>query len=352
MQTPKISIIVPAYNAAEYIGKTIASLQEQTYKNIEIVIVNDGSKDNTLEICRTIASTDERIVIVDQQNQGPGAARNTGINHASGEFIAFCDSDDLYPHNACQIRMEALQSSSADCVVTAYEFINNDFKKYIRLSFDKDLYCEDEIKHELLSHLLCHDRKYHEDVLLPIYAIFNKLYRARVIKENNIHFNTGRKIGEDWQFNIDFLCDCKKIFFCNESTYHYNQGMPNSLTMQHHDNVFDIRLADILRYEIKLPYFDWFGLTKSNDKKRLWFECAKYYSAYMNKQILNCKLEAMYDKYRELKLYEIPTNDTTLEMLDSFAKNGNSASFKKLLIPQKACFAKRIISKIKSKLKF
>ena len=94
MPNPKISIIVPVYNLENYIEKTIEQLISQTYKNLEIILVDDGSTDKSLELCNTFAKRDNRILVVHQENCGVSVARNTGIKHATGEYIGFTDSDD------------------------------------------------------------------------------------------------------------------------------------------------------------------------------------------------------------------------------------------------------------------
>ena len=93
---PLVSIVVPAYNAASFIGQTLKSIIEQTYKNIEVIVVNDGSKDNTADLVRSFAQADSRITLVEQQNLGVSAARNLGIEKLKGEFIALIDADDIY----------------------------------------------------------------------------------------------------------------------------------------------------------------------------------------------------------------------------------------------------------------
>ena len=90
-----VSIVVPVYNCENYIERCIKSLLEQTYKNIEIILINDGSKDRSLDICKKYSNIDKRIVIIDKKNEGVSKARNTGIKKSNGKFISFVDADDL-----------------------------------------------------------------------------------------------------------------------------------------------------------------------------------------------------------------------------------------------------------------
>lgn len=92
--TTTISVIIPVYNAENYVGRCIESVQSQTYNDWQMILVDDGSKDKSLEICQKYAALDKRIHVIHQENQGPGIARNTGIAAAKGEYIVFVDSDD------------------------------------------------------------------------------------------------------------------------------------------------------------------------------------------------------------------------------------------------------------------
>lgn len=94
MNNPKISVIVPIFNTAEYLHKCICSIQNQSYKNLEIILVNDGSADNSLNICNRFAEKDKRIIIIDKENGGVSSARNSGLDVVSGDYIGFVNSDD------------------------------------------------------------------------------------------------------------------------------------------------------------------------------------------------------------------------------------------------------------------
>ena len=93
--TPKISVIIPIYNAENYVGRCIESVQAQTYNNWQMILVDDGSKDKSLEICQKYADVDDRISVIHQENAGPGIARNTGIAKASGNYVVFIDSETI-----------------------------------------------------------------------------------------------------------------------------------------------------------------------------------------------------------------------------------------------------------------
>ena len=118
MNNSKISIIIPVYNVEQYLGECLNSVVNQTLKDIEIICVNDGSTDNSLSILKEYASRDERIKIIDKENEGQGYARKVGLDNASGEFILFCDSDDKFePNNAFEKLIDKAQNLNVDILL-------------------------------------------------------------------------------------------------------------------------------------------------------------------------------------------------------------------------------------------
>ena len=124
MKKQKISFVIPVYNAEKKVKKCIKSIQRQTYKNIEIVCVNDGSKDNSLEVLKRLQKKDDRIVIIDQQNQGIFYARKNGILKSSGDYIMFSDNDDEYcDERACEKVLKVFEENE-DVQIVQYEIKN------------------------------------------------------------------------------------------------------------------------------------------------------------------------------------------------------------------------------------
>ena len=118
-----ISVIIPAYNAEKYIGKCIESIQNSDYTDLEIIIVNDGSKDNTLGIINSYAKADSRIVVVDKKNGGVSSARNLGLDRATGEYVAFIDSDDYVSENYFSNMLECCEAG-ADIACCRYQMVD------------------------------------------------------------------------------------------------------------------------------------------------------------------------------------------------------------------------------------
>lgn len=125
MDEDLISVVIPVYNIGKWISKCLSSLMRQSYTNIEIIVVNDGSTDNSLSICEQFQEKDARVRIITQKNQGLSAARNTGIINAKGEFIIFVDGDDYLQENAIKYAFEATQKVDADMCIFQYEYVED-----------------------------------------------------------------------------------------------------------------------------------------------------------------------------------------------------------------------------------
>lgn len=200
----KVSIIIPVYNSEKYLEECINSLLNQTYKNIEIILINDGSTDSSYEICMKYKKYDF-IKIINQENQGVSAARNTGLKNATGEFIMFVDCDDYVANNI----VEELLKNMSDCDMAICEYnelykntlipipINNkdrviNNKKAIELTFDS-----------------------------AGGYIWNKIFKFDIIKRNNILFDTNIHMLEDQLFVIEYLTYTNKVAITNKALYNY-----------------------------------------------------------------------------------------------------------------------------------
>ncbi|MBQ9034915.1 MAG: glycosyltransferase family 2 protein [Alphaproteobacteria bacterium] len=212
MQTiPDISVIIPIYNVGLYLPRCLESVQRQTFKNIEIICINDGSTDNSAEILQQYAATDERIKIITQANKGLAAARNIGIENAGGKYIFFLDSDDYLHPQALDILYRAAKVNNAPIVVG---------ESYCRLQRENPNTCVYNIK-KLKPKLYKNPLK---DLLrkrLVSAVTWNKLYKAEIIK--NRRFIEGI-LYEDWPFttclfsDIDFFVGVKMPLYIYDNT--------------------------------------------------------------------------------------------------------------------------------------
>ena len=129
----KISVIVPVYNAEKYLSRCIDSILNQTYKNFELILINDGSKDNSIEILRKYENIDDRIKVIDNSNNGVSKTRNIGVRLAEGEYIQFIDSDDFIDKNMFEYAINVMEQENADLVMTGF-YLDIESKKRNRYS--------------------------------------------------------------------------------------------------------------------------------------------------------------------------------------------------------------------------
>ena len=210
MAAPKVSVIVPVYNTEKYLEQCICSITSQTIKEIEIIIVDDGSREECAVLCDLLAKTDDRIQVIHKQNAGPGLARNTGMEAATGEYIGFVDSDDYIKPEMYDALYNAAQKNSADLVVSGISFVGgNTFGKSGEYEekhyFHKETPFEkDDIKELLLGVVgaLPHEP---DDSRYGVSTCKN-LFKRSVITDNNVKFLSERKVmSEDAIFMIDFI---------------------------------------------------------------------------------------------------------------------------------------------------
>lgn len=215
IENPKVSIIVPAYNVEKYIEKCLKSLLQQTLKEIEIIVINDGSTDNTSSIISTFANADSRIRVINQENQKQGAARNRGIEIAKGEHIGFVDSDDEVDSNYCEALLNTALKYDADIVTTNILKHKKFYKKWIvnYKKNDKAIMLNDKIK-------LCSDKT------KRFFYATNKMFKKSFIQENQIFFSEGCYY-EDIMFMAKAILKANLIVSCSKTIYHYYKN-PNS----------------------------------------------------------------------------------------------------------------------------
>lgn len=177
-----ISVIVPIYNVEEYLSTCIESILNQTYKNLEILLIDDGSTDNSGKICDMYAKQDSRCIVIHQLNKGLSGARNTGLDYATGEYISFVDGDDYIHPQMLEILYEALQKGDYDFSMALYKevyvkenvlFISN----YTFQEFDQD---------QLIYGLYNTSRKRNNYSEMNFHVVWNKLYKKKLI--NNTYF--------------------------------------------------------------------------------------------------------------------------------------------------------------------
>lgn len=258
---PLVSIIVPVYNAEKYLNQCIDSLINQTYRNIQIILVDDGSTDRSGKICKNYSLMDNRIKLVNQNNAGLSSARNKGIEISSGSYVSFLDSDDWLELNAIEIALNELINFECDLIlwqmIKEYESesikVKGSFGKDILFTKDsmKDLYrrafgpiCSELSKPQLIDSFL---------------SAWGKIYKSEIIKINNLKFVDTKIIGsEDILFNIQYLNYCKTAKYLNKHLIHYRKTESVSITKSHGSTLYPrfLKLFDYLYAEIRNKNLD------------------------------------------------------------------------------------------------
>ncbi|WP_415344667.1 glycosyltransferase family 2 protein, partial [Clostridium perfringens] len=210
----KVSIIMPVYNMENTIGKSIESILRQTYKNIELIIVDDGSKDDSYSICQNFSKKDSRIKVFRTENRGSGPARNYGIEQASGEFVYFPDADDYIREDAISILVNSVKENRCDLVVFGYTVIDSNGKVISEISNDSKIIDGKDIRENY--HKYCHMGKEYGIQGAP----WNKFFSLNIIKENNIRYPNLRR-HQDEGFIIRYVTYTQKVSFINAILYTY-----------------------------------------------------------------------------------------------------------------------------------
>lgn len=230
---PKISVVVPIYNAEKFIDRCMASIYEQTFTDYEIILVNDGSTDNSLEMCRAYAEKDERITVIDKKNGGAGSARNAGMLKAKGEYIAFPDVDDWFERNMYKDLYTLAKENDYDMVFSGVNYYSPDIK------YQSSIHCE---KVEFLSRTECRENVMK---LFPTTTIFdvpwNKLYRREIIEKKGVRF-TDYKRCQDAIFNLDFYNASEKVVSTEKIYYNYITNSQAGVDRKFPKNYIDINI--------------------------------------------------------------------------------------------------------------
>lgn len=268
LEKSTVSIIVCLYNEEAYIKRCIDSILKQTYENLQIIIVDDGSYDKSAIICDEYIEKDNRIEVYHIENGGIAEARNYGITKAKGDYILFVDGDDLVKKNYVSRLVDCMEKNDADMVICRYFKVwKNIFVPCEKIddirSFTGAEYLENTLK----------DAGHHY-----FGVIWNKIYKRKVINENSLYFKTGVGIGEDFIFNINYWEKCKKVVTISDMLYYYNKNSGGiSQARQKNIEICKKELSD--RKQIYTNYsgaFERLGLFEKHREKILFYLVAFY----------------------------------------------------------------------------
>ena len=225
----KISVIIPIYKVESYLRQCLDSVVNQTYKNLEIILIDDGSPDNCGQICDEYAQRDKRIIVIHKENGGLSAARNDGLRLAAGEWISFVDPDDWCELDMYEKSIAKAEETAADVVIFS-SYQNSRHKEEKIHAFSTDFVTDDPtiIAQLQLSAVSCYYTPFSGEHKRGQGFPWDKLYKSTVIKDNNLIFSEKVRADEDVLFNILVFQHVKKVAFFDSALYHWRMN-PTSI---------------------------------------------------------------------------------------------------------------------------
>lgn len=279
----KLSIVIPIYNAEKYLKKCIESIISNKDTEIEVILINDGSKDESNNICREYLFKDNRITYFNRENNGCSATRNFGIQKAKGEYVWFIDSDDYIEKDSIEKILKILGEKKSELLIFGYFNVRNGkvLEKIIPKKIDTKL--------EVYSQMEIFN------------SPWNKVYNLKLLKENNIFFPEDCHMGEDMAFNFKYLYFCKKISIIEEGFYNYvaTGGVTSNINKKKEiflafDNIYKfyiqkkdfVKLKDILKeyYKKHAIFYSYEMILTSNLSKKEKLKKLKEFNIELNKR--------------------------------------------------------------------
>lgn len=228
-----VSIIVPAYNCIKSLEYCARSIQQQTYTDFELILVDDGSIDGSGKLCDKFAAADSRIKVKHKPNGGVSSARNVGIDAATGEHITFCDSDDYLESDYLENLVQAAESNP-DCghIWCCFQTVTG---------YQKENAAPNYISEESVLYYTLKDYMTLHEMWLDT-GPWNKLYTAKIVKESDLHFSEDLSLGEDWLFNLAYIDASAndRIAVVTKPLYNYVRGNNESLDSKYRKDLLDI----------------------------------------------------------------------------------------------------------------
>ena len=290
----KVSIVIPVYRAADTITRCVESLEKNTYKNLQVILIEDCSGDKTIEVCRELEKKYNNVVCIENlENHGVSYTRNRGLDEADGTYLMFVDSDDYVEADYVETMINACMKNENIMPICGY--VNHDEKKNGRTD---NFFPGDE--QEKVIQTINNMSALYEKRILQI--IWNKVFLLEIIKENHIKFDEKMFIGEDFRFLLEYLKKARiqEFLFVNKLLYHYMRDNENSLMSR----LLEAKIQDILD-NFKLMY-EIMGMSKEQITKLLYKEKEKQVQYYAYTIMHD---DSMTKKEKKEKIFQLPSNN-------------------------------------------
>nr|WP_263325072.1 glycosyltransferase family 2 protein [Neobacillus sp. Marseille-Q6967] len=310
--TPLLSIIIPVFNAKNYLKRCVESVLNQSFKDFELILVNDGSTDGSSEICDFYSECDERIQVHHLRNGGPSRARNHGMEQAKGKYITFIDADD-YVNNYFSNTANKVSLNDYDLIVVPFSIVNTNEKPIQFYQYKEKSFSKNEKKEEFLRVIWLGE---------PLFgSCWNKWYKKSIICKNNLRFNNDFYIAEDYLFNLHFYRECQSAVLVSFPYYHYVKH-DNSVTSRIYYNRFEIAKTVYVE-SLKL-----LGDVNINDQESRSFVEEAYLSGVLRAMFDMVKTEnKLTFKYKILELKKYISDKEVRTLLDNKTYNFNRWAF-------------------------
>ena len=271
---PLITVVVPIFKVEKFLDKCIESIVNQTYKNLEIILIDDGSPDNCPEICDKWSKIDKRIVVIHKINSGVSAARNTGIKNSNGKFITFVDADDYLERDIINKALYKIQSTNSQLCQWGYSIIKDN--KKIK---GPDIFYNKSDKEKLYASVISYRQNEFE---LGTYfrAVWGKLFYTDLIKDNNILFEDDLYIGEDAIFLLKYLSYINDLCVVNLAGYNYRE-LDSSAVHRYKSDLLSQNLLQLKRIE------DFLSINKIENSNNICTSMASFVWGVFNNLVYN-----------------------------------------------------------------
>ncbi|GGL50718.1 glycosyltransferase family 2 protein [Sporolactobacillus putidus] len=237
----EISIIVPVFKVEKYLPRCVESILHQTYKDFEVILVDDGSPDRCGEICERYAQKDNRVQVVHQPNQGTGAARNNGLFCAKGKYVYFCDPDDYIEPNLLEDNHRLAEKFKANMVIFGY------YNEIVTSSASERI--PKKVQSAFLETTADFRKRFGSLFKKEImYTLWNKLYKKAFLDRHHCRFGS-QKMGQDTLFNYGVYKHLSRVFLNNHIYYHYYMNRSSSALNRYRKDKFTIRYHENLKFE-------------------------------------------------------------------------------------------------------
>ena len=289
MKKYKFSVIIPVYNCEKYILRCVESVLNQSYSSFEIILINDGSTDDSLVHLQKLSKRDDRIILINKKNEGVSCARNDGLKIASGDLICFLDSDDYLSDGFFEETIRILNSYE-EIELISFGYFSDIEDKKLNNKFSDKISCKDKLyksKNEIKD----------DFVLLwdntVLYNIWNKVYKAEIIKKNNLSFSN-KYFGEDMEFNMKYFNLINCFYNSDKCFYHYIREREGAVTKKYKSDIFEIRKKEF--EEINNYFISW------EVDNYYEFSCRRYIERILGViENVFCSKMSVFVKYKKVK---------------------------------------------------